>query len=145
MRQFHNTPSPLCSLAIHSDRLDEVSEADVVQCRFCQCSCIRCQWIFLLLLRTFCQSVTNKQINELSIYNCFMLFISPGFENMVKNKLIYPGAHGYVNDYNPGVDPSVLDEHATAAFRHFHTLIRGYLKYVLKLKMCIYFVFSLPG
>lgn len=49
---------------------------------------------------------------------------------MVQNKLIYPGAHGYVNDYNPGVDPSILDEHATAAFRHFHTLIRGYLKYV---------------
>lgn len=49
---------------------------------------------------------------------------------MVKNKLIYPGVHGYVNDYNPHVDPSVLDEHATAAFRHFHTLIRGYLKYV---------------
>ncbi|CAG9787205.1 unnamed protein product [Diatraea saccharalis] len=51
-----------------------------------------------------------------------------GFENMVKNKLLYPGVHGYVNDYNPNVDPSVLDEHATAAFRHFHTLIRGFLK-----------------
>lgn len=47
---------------------------------------------------------------------------------MVKNRLIYPGAKGYINDYNPKVDPSVLDEHATAAFRHFHTLIRGYLK-----------------
>lgn len=56
---------------------------------------------------------------------------------MVKNKLIYPGAHGYVNDYNPGVDPSVLDEHATAAFRHFHTLIRGYLKYVYPFTDCI--------
>ncbi|RVE53586.1 hypothetical protein evm_001727 [Chilo suppressalis] len=51
-----------------------------------------------------------------------------GHDNMIKNKLIYPGVHGYVNDYNPNVDPSVLDEHATAAFRHFHTLIRGFLK-----------------
>lgn len=50
---------------------------------------------------------------------------------MVKNRLIYPGAKDYVNDYNPKVDPSILDEHATAAFRHFHTLIRGYLQYVL--------------
>lgn len=47
---------------------------------------------------------------------------------MVKNKLIYPDAHGYVDDYNPAVDPTVLNEHATAAFRHFHTLIRGYLQ-----------------
>ncbi|VVC92575.1 unnamed protein product [Leptidea sinapis] len=43
------------------------------------------------------------------------------------NRLIYPGAQGYITDYNPEVDPSVLDEHATAAFRHFHTLIRGFL------------------
>lgn len=47
---------------------------------------------------------------------------------MVQNKLIYPDAYDYINDYNAGVDPSILDEHATAAFRHFHTLIRGYLK-----------------
>lgn len=55
-----------------------------------------------------------------------------GYENMVQNKLIYPDAHGYVNDYNPAVDPSVLAEHATAAFRHFHTLIRGYLQLISK-------------
>lgn len=53
-----------------------------------------------------------------------------GYENMVKNKLIYPGIDGYINDYNSNVDPTVLDEHATAAFRHFHTLIRGYLKMI---------------
>ena len=58
----------------------------------------------------------------LTLYNIL------GYENLVKNKIIYPGARGYVNDYNPQVDPSVLDEHATAAFRHFHTLIRGYLQ-----------------
>ncbi|CAH1635701.1 unnamed protein product [Spodoptera littoralis] len=53
-----------------------------------------------------------------------------GFENMVKNKLIYPDTHGYVNDYDPGVDPSIINEYNTAAFRHFHSLIRGYLELV---------------
>ncbi|KAG6441270.1 hypothetical protein O3G_MSEX001716 [Manduca sexta] len=68
------------------------------------------------------------EIQHINYYEYLPIFL--GFENMVKNKLIYPGAHGYVNDYNPSVDPSILDEHATAAFRHFHTLIRGYLKLI---------------
>ncbi|XP_047531576.1 peroxidase isoform X1 [Vanessa atalanta] len=68
------------------------------------------------------------ELQHINYYEYLPIFL--GFENMVKNKLIYPGAHGYVNDYNPKVDPSVLDEHATAAFRHFHSLIRGYLKLV---------------
>ncbi|CAG4970324.1 unnamed protein product [Parnassius apollo] len=65
------------------------------------------------------------EIQHINYYEYLPIFL--GFQNMVKNKLIYPGVKGYVNDYNPTVDPSVLDEHATAAFRHFHTLIRGYL------------------
>ncbi|XP_028040659.1 peroxidase-like isoform X1 [Bombyx mandarina] len=68
------------------------------------------------------------EIQHINYYEYLPIFL--GFENMVKNKLIYPGAHGYVNDYNPNVDPTILDEHATAAFRHFHTLIRGYLKLI---------------
>ncbi|XP_050563043.1 peroxidase isoform X2 [Spodoptera frugiperda] len=68
------------------------------------------------------------QIQHINYYEYLPILL--GFENMVKNKLIYPGAHGYINDYNPGVDPSILNEHATAAFRHFHTLIRGYLKLI---------------
>ncbi|XP_028168592.1 peroxidase isoform X2 [Ostrinia furnacalis] len=66
------------------------------------------------------------QFQHINYYEYLPIFL--GYDNMVKNKLIYPGAQGYINDYNPNVDPSVLDEHATAAFRHFHTLIRGYLK-----------------
>ncbi|KPJ19441.1 Peroxidase [Papilio machaon] len=66
------------------------------------------------------------EIQHINYYEYLPIFL--GFNNMVKNKLIYPGAKGYVNDYNPRVNPTVLDEHATAAFRHFHTLIRGYLQ-----------------
>lgn len=65
------------------------------------------------------------EVQHINYYEYLPIFL--GYENMIKNKLIYPGAQSYINDYNPSVDPSVLDEHATAAFRHFHTLIRGYL------------------
>ncbi|KAL4707257.1 hypothetical protein ACJJTC_019795 [Scirpophaga incertulas] len=68
------------------------------------------------------------EFQHINYYEYLPIFL--GYENMVKNKLIYPGIKGYVNDYNPNVDPSVLDEHATAAFRHFHTLIRGYLRLI---------------
>ncbi|KAJ0177820.1 hypothetical protein K1T71_006693 [Dendrolimus kikuchii] len=68
------------------------------------------------------------EIQHINYYEYLPILL--GFENMVKNKLIHPKARGYVNDYNPNVDPSVLDEHATAAFRHFHTLIRGHLKMI---------------
>ncbi|XP_045767126.1 peroxidase isoform X2 [Maniola jurtina] len=72
--------------------------------------------------------IVIAELQYINYYEYLPIFL--GFDNMVKNKLIYPGAHGYVNDYNPNVDPTVLDEHATAAFRHFHTLIRGYLQLV---------------
>ena len=52
-----------------------------------------------------------------------------GHENMLKNELIYQTSHGdYVNDYNPNIDPAVLNSHATAAFRYFHTQIEGQLE-----------------
>jgi hypothetical protein len=34
----------------------------------------------------------------------------------------------YTYDYNEKVDPSVLNDHATAAFRFFHTNIAGFLR-----------------
>ncbi|XP_075975930.1 peroxidase-like [Anticarsia gemmatalis] len=78
---------------------------------------------------TLFQESRRIHIAEMQHINYYeYLPILLGLENMIKNKLIYPGTHGYINDYNPSVDPSVLAEHATAAFRHFHTLIRGYLK-----------------
>ncbi|CAK1544082.1 unnamed protein product [Leptosia nina] len=64
----------------------------------------------------------NQHINY---YEYLPVFL--GNDYLVKHKLIYPEAEGYVDDYDPKVDPAVSDEHATAAYRHFHTLIQGYL------------------
>jgi hypothetical protein len=36
----------------------------------------------------------------------------------------------FTYDYNENVDPSVLNDHATAAFRFFHTNIAGFLRSV---------------
>lgn len=47
---------------------------------------------------------------------------------MVNYGLIYPGVEDYVDDYDSNVNAGVLNEHANAAFRHFHSLIQGELK-----------------
>lgn len=48
---------------------------------------------------------------------------------MLKNHLIYKTTAGsYVNDYDQSIDPSVLNSHATAAFRYFHSQIEGRLE-----------------
>ncbi|XP_014291722.1 peroxidase [Halyomorpha halys] len=49
-----------------------------------------------------------------------------GTNNMVKHGVLYK-TDGYVNDYREDVDPSVLNDHATAAFRYFHSAIQGQL------------------
>lgn len=59
-----------------------------------------------------------------------MNFYNIGLQNMIKNKLIYKDVDSFVNDYDPAVDPSVYSEHASAAFRIFHSSIQGYLQYV---------------
>lgn len=62
----------------------------------------------------------------ISYYEWLPIFI--GLENSVRNKILY-NTKGFVNDYQPQVNPTVLNEHATAAFRYFHSLIAGYLEY----------------
>ncbi|KAG8035072.1 hypothetical protein G9C98_001562 [Cotesia typhae] len=54
-----------------------------------------------------------------------------GLENALKYKIIYDIPDDqYVNDYNPNIDPTVLNEHSNGAYRVFHSLIAGYLKLV---------------
>lgn len=48
---------------------------------------------------------------------------------MLKFKLIYD-TDGYTYDYDDSVFPNVLNEHATAAFRLFHSTIQGHFKYI---------------
>ncbi|XP_060838351.1 peroxidase [Rhopalosiphum padi] len=47
-----------------------------------------------------------------------------GTENMLKYGLLYKTKE-YTNDYKENVDPSVINAHAHAAFRYFHSSIQG--------------------
>lgn len=71
--------------------------------------------------------INIAQYQQIIYYEWLPIFL--GVSNMVKNRLIYqiePGS--YVNDYDPIIDPSVLNSHATAAFRYFHSQIEGRLE-----------------
>lgn len=61
----------------------------------------------------------------ISYYEWLPIFI--GVENSLKNGIIYQ-AKGFVNDYSESVNPTIINEHATAAFRFFHSLIAGNLE-----------------
>ncbi|CAH2040578.1 unnamed protein product, partial [Iphiclides podalirius] len=80
---------------------------------------------------TIFQEARRICIAEIQYINYYeYLTILLGKNNMVHQRLIYPNARGYVNDYNSNVNPAVLNEHAIAAFRHFHTMIRGFLELI---------------
>lgn len=55
-----------------------------------------------------------------------------GRERMLEHKMIYDAddrdAEGYVSDYDASVDPAMLNEHSTAAYRYYHTQIEGHLQ-----------------
>lgn len=71
--------------------------------------------------------INIAQYQWISYYEWLPIFL--GRENMMKNRLIYKTTQGsFVNDYNPNIDPSVLNSHATAAFRYFHSQIEGRLE-----------------
>lgn len=61
----------------------------------------------------------------ISYYEWLPLFL--GLENCIKNKLIW-NTDGFVNDYDKNVNPTVLNEQSSTAFRHFHSLIVGRLE-----------------
>lgn len=65
---------------------------------------------------------------HITYYEWLPIFI--GLENSIKNKILY-NTHDFVNDYSDSVDPTIINEHATAAFRFFHSLIAGRLEYKL--------------
>ena len=50
-----------------------------------------------------------------------------GTKNMYDHGLIY-NTDGYVDDYREDINPNVINSHATAAFRHFHSAIQGQLQ-----------------
>ncbi|CAH2040582.1 unnamed protein product, partial [Iphiclides podalirius] len=77
---------------------------------------------------TIFQEARRILIAEMQYINYYeYLKVLLGENNMIEKKLIYPNIDTYVNDYDSSVNPAVYKEHASAAFRHFHTLIRGYL------------------
>ncbi|XP_068623470.1 peroxidase-like [Battus philenor] len=77
---------------------------------------------------TVFQEARRISIAEIQYINYYeYLPVLLGKKNMIEKKLIYVDVEDYINDYNPDVNPAILVEHSSAAFRHFHTLIRGYL------------------
>ncbi|GAB0096538.1 Peroxidase [Sergentomyia squamirostris] len=66
------------------------------------------------------------EYQHISYYEWLPIFL--GQKNMRNNGLIYETTPGsYVNDYDAGIDPRVINSFATAAFRYFHTQIEGRL------------------
>lgn len=71
--------------------------------------------------------INVAQYQHISYYEWLPIFL--GTENMLKNRLIYETTKGsYVNDYDANIDPSIINSHATAAFRYFHSQIEGRLE-----------------
>ncbi|XP_014230679.1 peroxidase [Trichogramma pretiosum] len=62
---------------------------------------------------------------QISYYEWLPIFI--GEDNAVERRVIYKPVGGWVSDYDPNVNPSTINEHSTAAFRYFHSLIAGRL------------------
>jgi len=87
----------------------------------------------LLALSTQLNSVhmKTKEFGCLIVYFSFIntSFLCSGRETTQRNGLTY-NTQGFSYDYNENVDPSVLNDHATAAFRFFHTNIAGFLRWV---------------
>ncbi|XP_055903864.1 peroxidase [Eupeodes corollae] len=79
------------------------------------------------------RKINIGQFQQISYYEWLPIFL--GWENMLKNRLIYKAPAGsHVNDYDPSIDPAVLNEHATAAFRYFHSQIEGRLDLISELR-----------
>uniref|UniRef100_A0A8D8HKF4 Peroxidase n=4 Tax=Culex pipiens complex TaxID=518105 RepID=A0A8D8HKF4_CULPI len=77
--------------------------------------------------------INTAQYQHINYWEWLPIFL--GKENMLKNRLIYNVKGGdYINDYDPSQDPSVLNAHATSAFRYFHSQIEGRLDLVSEVR-----------
>ncbi|XP_067616334.1 peroxidase isoform X3 [Eurosta solidaginis] len=78
------------------------------------------------------RKINIAQYQHISYYEWLPMFL--GSENMQKNRLIYKTDNNFINDFDSSIDPSILNEHATAAFRYFHSQIEGRLDLVSELR-----------
>ncbi|XP_058980010.1 peroxidase [Musca domestica] len=79
------------------------------------------------------RKINIAQYQYISYYEWLPIFL--GAENMLKNRLIYKVPEkAPVNDFDPSIDPSVINSHATAAFRYFHSQIEGRLDLLSELR-----------
>ncbi|XP_055378911.1 peroxidase-like [Condylostylus longicornis] len=83
------------------------------------------------------RKISIGQYQHISYYEWLPIFL--GTENMLKNRLIFKtGPEGaFINDYDPSIDPSVINSHATAAFRYFHSQIEGRLDLITELRSVV--------
>ncbi|KAG5895426.1 hypothetical protein JTB14_037585 [Gonioctena quinquepunctata] len=73
------------------------------------------------------RKINIAQYQHITYYEMLPYFI--GWDNALKNKVVWD-TQGPVDDYDEHVNPSVLTEHSTGAFRQFHSLIVGHLHLV---------------
>ncbi|XP_055850411.1 peroxidase-like [Episyrphus balteatus] len=79
------------------------------------------------------RKILTAQYQHINYYELMPIFL--GRENMLRNKLIYDVAEDcHVNDYDPNVDATTLNEFTTAAFRHFHSQCEGRLDLISELR-----------
>ncbi|XP_050294135.1 peroxidase-like [Anthonomus grandis grandis] len=68
------------------------------------------------------RKINIAQYQYIAYYEWLPIFI--GSLNSLTNKITY-STLGFVEDYNPLVNPVIYNEHATGASRYFHTLIQA--------------------
>ncbi|XP_055850014.1 peroxidase-like [Episyrphus balteatus] len=77
--------------------------------------------------------IITAQFQHITYYELLPIFL--GRDNMLRNRLIYDVPEDcHVNDYDPYVDATTLNEFATAAFRHFHSQCEGRLDLISELR-----------
>ncbi|KAL0271440.1 UNVERIFIED_CONTAM: hypothetical protein PYX00_008536 [Menopon gallinae] len=75
------------------------------------------------------RKIVIAEVQFISYYEWLPIFF--GTQNLMNYGIIYdPLKNIYINDYNEHVDPRVINEHSTGAFRAFHTNIQGFLKLI---------------